>query len=185
MKPRLADLLPTLRRLAADRRGVAALEFALIAPMLLILYMGGTEATLAVTLHRKLVDTAGTVSDLATHNNAVTKSELEGLANVARDIMRPYDVAALGLSVVGIDIAPSGQAKVVWSFARNAPAPARNSPFTLGSDFASLKDAFIVVTTARYAYQPLGGYGFTKPIDMAQVATFRARSKTGVRCDDC
>lgn len=185
MKHGLARMRQFHRRFVEDIRAVAALEFALIAPMLLILYMGGTEASLAVTLHRKLGDTAGTISDLATQNNALTKAELNGLTNVARDIMRPYDVSALGLSVIGVDIATDGKAKVVWSYGQNGSTPARGSPYALGADYASVRDAFVVVTSARYTYRPLGGYGFKQSIDMVQDAIFRARSKTGVRCDDC
>lgn len=181
----MARVSSRLRQLARDRRGVAALEFALVAPLLLILYMGGTEASLAVTLHRKLQDTAATISDLSTQNDQITRAELNGLANVARDIMRPYDASRLGLLIQGIDIAPSGQAKVVWSFAQNTAAPAKNASYTLGSDYAALRDTFIVVTTARFSYQPLGGYGWKTPIDMSREVTFRARGKKGVRCDDC
>lgn len=174
-----------IERFRHDRRGVAAVEFAMIAPVLLILYMGGTDATLAVTLHRKLQDAAGTVSDLATQHEIVTKAELTGLMNVARDIMRPYPTDKLGFVIQGVDIDATGKAKVVWSFGQNREAPKKNTAYTLPPEFQNLKDTFIVVSRSEYRYQPIGGYGFSQGIDMAGDATFRARAKKGVRCDDC
>ena len=51
-------------RLASDERGVAAVEFALILPFLLLLFLGTIEASSLITVDRRVNVISGTVGDL-------------------------------------------------------------------------------------------------------------------------
>ena len=56
-----------LRRLsdfATDRRGVSAVEFALLLPLMLTLYLGGVELSQGISIDRKVTLTARTPDDL-------------------------------------------------------------------------------------------------------------------------
>lgn len=57
---------PLLRRLSKDRQGVAALEFALLAPMLITMYLGLAELSLGLSVDRKVSHSASVAADMAT-----------------------------------------------------------------------------------------------------------------------
>lgn len=65
-----------LRRFLDDRRGVSAIEFAIIAPVLLLLLLGGTTIFVLVRESRMTERATFTVSDLISRATAVTPSEL-------------------------------------------------------------------------------------------------------------
>ena len=53
-----------LRRFGRDRRGASAIEFALIAPLMLGLYIGCVEISDGVAADRKVTLTAGALANL-------------------------------------------------------------------------------------------------------------------------
>ena len=61
----LGRLVAALRRIAADRRAVSAVEFALLLPLMLTLFIGGNEVSQAMTIYRKISRTGSTLGDLA------------------------------------------------------------------------------------------------------------------------
>jgi Flp pilus assembly protein TadG len=61
-------LAPAARggRLRRDRRGLAAVEFALVVPLMLVLFFGALEFSSGVAVDRKVTLVARTLSDLTT-----------------------------------------------------------------------------------------------------------------------
>src|SRR5262249_34725949 len=53
-----------LRRFARDKRGISAVEFAMLLPLMVTLYLGGVEVSQAVAIDRKVTLIARTVADL-------------------------------------------------------------------------------------------------------------------------
>ncbi len=66
-------LLQRIRGFSRDTRGVAAVEFALILPLLLLLYIGSVEATLLYTTDRGVATIASTVADLVARSKTTVK----------------------------------------------------------------------------------------------------------------
>ena len=177
-RPRFAALL-------RDRRGVGAIEFALIAPLMIALYLGSTELTLAWILNRKVEHAAATVNDLVTQSQSYTKAEIDGILNVADTIVQPYSAAPLEIKVTGIDIDDAGNATVGWSRARNASEDQVGAAYALPAAYASLKSGFLVVSTTSYEYQPLIGSGVLGTVTMGGRTFFRQRQGDRVECSDC
>lgn len=78
------------RRFANDKKGVAAVEFALIAPILLYMYFGMAETAMLIDKDRNVSHTSSVVSDLVTQANAMNSLEVA-------------DIMAAGIMVMGID----------------------------------------------------------------------------------
>ena len=53
-------------RFLRDRSGIGAIEFAIIAPVLLILYIGALQVTIGLNFAKKASRAAGTVADAVT-----------------------------------------------------------------------------------------------------------------------
>ncbi len=117
LKAKLNDYLGRtsylLGRFKDEAKGVAAIEFAFIAPLMLIMYVGTMEISNAVSANRKLSRVSSTVGDLLTQATCFTDAKISDIIKVTDDIMYPYDnVVAIQLNSVKIE---SGVAKVEWS----------------------------------------------------------------------
>lgn len=79
-----------LFRLAKNNSGVAAVEFALTVPILLVLFVGGFELTRYVLLFQKVSKTSSTMSDLISRLPSATEAEIENSYNAVQHLMEPY-----------------------------------------------------------------------------------------------
>lgn len=106
------------RRLAAiknaSQRGVSAVEFALIAPIMVLMLFGATEASLLVTVDRKTTLAASTLGDLAAQTDLVSCAELSQISAVTRQVFEPYSGADASLVVASLKL-DGGVPKVEWS----------------------------------------------------------------------
>jgi Flp pilus assembly protein TadG len=108
----LRTALAAKRRRA--QRGVSAVEFALIAPLMVLMLFGATEASLLVTVDRKTTLAASTLGDLAAQTDIVSCAELAQIGAVTRQVFEPYSGADATLVVASLKL-DSGAAKVEWS----------------------------------------------------------------------
>lgn len=69
-------LLRAARRFTRDRRGVSAVEFALIAPVLLLLLLGGVTTFLLVRDSRSAERATFTISDILSRASTTSKKDL-------------------------------------------------------------------------------------------------------------
>src|SRR3954453_10901293 len=79
--------------LCRDRRGIAATEFAVIVPMMLVMFFGTVEFSSGVAVDRKVTLMARTLSDLTSQNISVTDIQLTNFFAAATGIMTPYPSA--------------------------------------------------------------------------------------------
>src|SRR5690554_6153201 len=98
-------LTKSIRRLFAAETGIAAVEFALLVPVMLVLYLGAVDITQGLSADRKLGQSVSTISDLvARHENPITIDELNAYFDAANTIMRPFEGSdtKLRLSIVKV-----------------------------------------------------------------------------------
>lgn len=113
MRPPLA----LCRRFLAERRGAAAVEFALIVPLMLVLYLLSMEFSLAIEVSKKVNRIASQVADLVTQQRSITPTQLEAIIKIGDATLQPFrgtpTVRVTALEVTMENDAPV--AKVVWS----------------------------------------------------------------------
>ena len=69
--------------LRRDRNGIAAVEFALLAPILIVLYFGITEIGDAVVVYTKVTHTASAVNDLVSQAKIISNNDMQNIFNYA------------------------------------------------------------------------------------------------------
>ena len=106
-----------LARFAQDKRGLAAVEFAFILPLMLTLIFGTIEVSSAVAIDRKVTIAARTISDLVSQGAQVKDADLKNYFALGAVIMTPYPVTSTTLTqkISAINIDGSKIAKVAWS----------------------------------------------------------------------
>ncbi len=151
------NLIRTLRRKRGfwrNQRGVAALEFALTLPFLLILFFGGVELSEGVILDRQVSLIATTVANIVTQYTTISAStQLPDVLNVTGQIMAPYSSSATGIVVSLVTINSAGAATVTWSQAQNATARATGSSVTVPGSLDT-PSTTLVYSEATYTYTP-------------------------------
>jgi Flp pilus assembly protein TadG len=121
----------SLLRIIRDPRGVAAVEFAIILPLMLVMFMGSVEVTNLLTADRRTTTVASTLADLVARDDTITTTEMNDIFEAGAAIMEGMPSAAMKMRVTSI-IETNGQAKVGWSRAKN------DAPLTKGSTISGL-----------------------------------------------
>lgn len=145
----------------ADRRGVAAVEFALVFPFLLVLYLGGYQICEAVSAYRKVTITARTVVDLTTQYSTMSAADVGTVLNASSQVMAPFDTTNLSIVLTEYATNSSGVATVTWSKALNGTPLQQGATVILPTNICQ-RGASVVYALVTYAYTPAVGYGSTR-----------------------
>ena len=103
-------------RFASDRRGIAAAEFALIAPALIFLIMGVFEMSFRFRASEEATRYVHQVADLVSRESIITSDYVEEVFNASEFMMKPLepkDNLDIDISSVGF-VGVSGDPDVLW-----------------------------------------------------------------------
>lgn len=107
--------LTRLRTIACDPRGGAAVEFALVAPVMVLLYCGLAELSLGMMAERRAAHATSIVADLVAQTSSMNSSQMTDIFSVADAILKPFPTAPLQIRVTSVKADSYGSPKVVWS----------------------------------------------------------------------
>ena len=159
-------MLNRLRRLRQDNRGVAAIEFALLLPMLLALLIGCLEVTFKIWSTQKAEKLAVTLSDVIAQAKAVTNSDLVSLVGATDKIMDPFPFGDEQSKIIisSVYVAQGEEdAEVNWQcFFPSSGGLTAASKLGVKDAVANLPDGFtlvekdnVIVTEIFYKYTPI------------------------------
>jgi Flp pilus assembly protein TadG len=153
-----------LVRAILDHRGASALEFALILPALLLLYIGAVELGNLLTIDRRVAEVASTAADLTAQVKTVSDSDLQDIATASSSILTPYSTTPLKMVVSSVVADANNTPKVDWSYATNgATARAKNSIVSLPPGLTQAQSG-VVMTEVTYDFTPLVGLPKYSPV---------------------
>ena len=144
------------RRLAADRRGLSAVEFSLLLPLMLLIYAGSVEISEVLTVDRKVNQLASTVGDLVAQKGTMDATEMNNIFAAGTAVMTPYPAAGVRIVVAAVDIVSDTTQTVSWGRALNDAAPGSGSPSPVPIP-AAVADVGSQVVVSRVQYD------FTSP----------------------
>jgi len=106
------------RTFGGDRRGVAAVEFALVAPMMVFCYLGVSIIASALLVQRRAEHVASSLADLVAQEATTSPNTLADICAVSTTIMQPYDSSSTSLTMrlSSIQEDASGNKTVGWSY---------------------------------------------------------------------
>lgn len=143
-----------LRRRISDDRGVAAVEFALLLPFLLLLYLGSVEITQGVLLQRQTSLTATTVANIVAQYASISAStQLPDILNASTQIFAPNPASNASVVVSLVTIDSSGNATVTWSQTLNGTVRQVGQSITLPAAL-DVPNTVLLLSEATYAYTP-------------------------------
>lgn len=104
-----------LKRIRSDERGVAAVEFALCAPVFILLYCGLAELSIGMMADRRAAHAASVVADLVAQTPQITTAQVSDIYAVGNSILAPFPSNTLKMRVTSVTADAQGVPKVDWS----------------------------------------------------------------------
>ncbi|NHN83768.1 pilus assembly protein [Acetobacter musti] len=136
------------------RRGVSAIEFALVAPVLIILFICGAEIEDAVIVMRKVTTASHTIANLTTQYETMTTDDASLVLAASLLVLEPYSTNPAEMVVSEVSVGSSGTGTVVWSCGLNRAARALNETVTLPAGTDSTASSYLIYGEAWYDYLP-------------------------------
>jgi Flp pilus assembly protein TadG len=149
-----------------DRRGVSAVEFALLAPLMIGLYLSGVEISEGISIDRKVTLTAGAMANLAAQSATLSDADVSNILNASASIMSPYSRTPLKIVVSCVDIDKDGKATVKWSETYQGTKRGVGDSVTLPSALA-VPNTSLILSEVTYAYRPVIGYTITGTLNLS------------------
>jgi Flp pilus assembly protein TadG len=181
-----------LAALAADRAGVSAIEFAIVVPVLLLLFLGMTDLVPGVMAQSQVDHANESTGDMAGEYSLMQDSDMVNVLAVAPDVIEPMTSANLYVRITNVYTDGAGHAAVYWScgqgpltpYTANTPVTTTptNSPMAwfLNTSTPAAANTSYLMSEVQYSYTPVTGYVLTGPIIMRDTSYLLPRSSSYV-----
>ena len=188
----MTSLLFRVRKFSTAADGVAATEFAIVVPFMLVLLVGGVELGDGMAINVKVSATAHSVADMVTQNTSLSTASMQNILTGATAIIAPYPVNSNQLTVTVSEVSSdaNGNLTLQWSqsyngssfgagrsslgSSTNPPYGALTRPASLNGTVGSASDVnnqndqvSFIVSEVSYAYTPNLGYTITGTVNLA------------------
>lgn len=181
MTPDHSGVIASFSRLARDVRAVSAIEFAMILPIMVTLFLGGTELSQAIAVKRKSVLVNRTIADLVAQDSSLTEVEMTSIFNASSAVIQPYTAGKLKIKVSGVSVDVNGIAKVVWGRAHQDTARLPNEVLTLPPGL-NTPNSWLVFAETTYEYTPPIGYTIVGMLPLKDTMYLRPRLTASISC---
>jgi len=165
--------------IAGDNSGIAAVEFAMLLPLMLSLWLGVVELSQGIAADRKVTLTARTVADLVSQVTATSTTDIANSLNAAAAVMAPFSVGNLKATVSSVAIDANSKATVAWSCTKNGTARSKNSAVTLPAALL-VPNTSLIWSEVQYSYTPTIGYVVTGTLTLKDQIYMRPRLSDSV-----
>lgn len=159
-----------VRLLANDVQGTALIEFAILLPILVLLFLGGYQLADAITCKRKVMITTRAVADLTSQYSSVSDGQIDRILGASTQIMAPYAAGNAQLRVTQVTTDALGVPKVSWSRGLRATALGTGSAFNLPLAMR-IPNTSVIYAETVYNYEPgiaklVGNVSYTQSLYM-------------------
>ncbi len=188
------------RRFIASTRGVVALEFAMILPLMLILLLSTFDVGKGIAVYMKVRSATFTMAAITNQysmNSPIQSADMTAITGASSAVLAPYSSAPIVIVISQVAVSASGQttAKVDWSATLNGAARAVGSSVTLPAAIASQTNTcgtypcYLILSEVSYTYTPLfGAFGTAITLSDSEYVTPRSSicipyvPQTGTTC---
>lgn len=150
----------------ACRSGLAAVEFAFIAPIMVLLFFGVLEGSAAYSTSRKVVLSANTLADLVAQETSITRDSLDDLFVGMEDVIDSRDIEVTFRLVSVVLDSATNEVKVHWS--RDS---AGATPYTAGSVYSGAVDPALLDDASSLIIAETT-YDYASPISQKVIGAF-------------
>lgn len=179
-------LLDRIRKIHRSESGIAAVEFAMVVPLMFFLFVGAVEFSQALTVDRRVTQSASATADLIARTDRVSMAALDNTLKIVEQLIQPYDASALTVAVISVKATASGgpSPNVTVDWSRNNKGA---TPYSSGAAYPHIPAGllvageWVIVGEAIYNYTPLiFNYFITSAFNMEERFFLKPRQKSCV-----
>lgn len=169
-------LIQRLRNFARANKGVAALEFAIIAPLLMVpLLLGSVDLIDVMGANKRAQNAAASVADVIARDTEISNAEIAGMWRALEILMYPNNPDSMQIRITSISIVNASTARVIWSEGHGGMTARQvGTNVALDSRMMTVGTSIIMVESS-YAYEAPLGFLFQNQINMTHNAFRRSR----------
>jgi Flp pilus assembly protein TadG len=181
---------PACRRFIASQRGVAAIEFAMIMPVLLILFLSSFDVGNAIIVYLKVrtaaYELAAITNQYGTGSTAqISTSTMSAITSATSAVMAPFPTSSAIVTISQIKATSASAATVSWSYTVNGTA-LTGSYTGLPSNMAknscnNTYPCYFILSAVSYPYTPLFGHYMTGSLTLSDTLLVTPRVSTCVQ----
>lgn len=154
-------MVRTLRRfLVTAQSGLAALEFALVAPLLMVLYVATAEVSLALMASRKLSLSTAAMAELTSHSGTIDAETVTNILATSRAMLEPFEATGLTQRLSALVVDADGIARVAWSVGAGIEAHPAGAAVEVPSHLRAPDEGLVMAETSFDYVSPMA---FTMP----------------------
>ena len=178
--PRLPDR--ALLRLLACQRGAAVVEFAIVLPVLVLLFAGCYVLGDMIACQRKVTQAAHQLTDIVSRSTALGQADLAGMLAASAQVLAPYSGAKAAITVSEVQITGGGKASVLWSQSLNGTALDTGSAVSLPPGIVA-NCGVLILGQVAYAYTPAIGFAPGQGVSLSDVLAMSPRYGSQIPLD--
>lgn len=164
-----------LTRLRGDRRGVSAVEFALLAPVMIAFYFGLAEFCQGFMAEKRMGHSTAMVGDLVARVESIQGSEIDDAFEIGALIMKPFSATPLKMRVSSLTRGNDNKVRVDWSRGDGMTARTVDSIVDIPTGLIN-KGESVIMSEATYDYDSPVDYLMPSVTQFSHVYYLRPRS---------
>ncbi len=149
------------RKLFYAEQGLAAIEFALSLPLIIVLTFGSIEVTIYVLITQKLERVSLTLSDLVSQTTDITTAQLDLIIPSAGQVMLPYSFATDGYAIISSVTKTGTNPPIInWQYRstgtiQTSHVGVNGGTATMPANFTMVDKDTVIITEVFYNYKPI------------------------------
>lgn len=178
----ISRLATIYRRFIASTRGVAAIEFAMIMPVLTVIFLGSYDGGRAIAVYMKVRSATYTLDAITNQYTTIQSSDMQAIVGATSVVLAPYSSTPVVVVISQIEIKTGGKATVSWSYALNGTPLAQGSTVTIPAGLVASGNTcgtypcYLIFGQVSYTYTPLFGFFGSGGITLADSLYVTPRS---------
>jgi len=166
------------RRFLTSTRGVAAIEFAAVLPVLAVIFLGSFDGGRAIAIYLKVRSATFALAAITNQFPTIQSADMTGIINAVEQVMAPYPYAPAVITVSQIAIDKKKKATIAWSYSQGGTARGQGSAITVPANLA-VKSSYLIFAEVSYNFTPMFGF-FGSAITFSDNLYVTPRSSTCV-----
>jgi len=162
------------RRFVASTRGVAAIEFAMIVPVLAIIFLATFDGGRAIAVYMKVRAATFALASVANQYSTIQSTDMTAIVGATAVVLTPFSSAPAVVTISQLSMNNAGKATVSWSYSLNGTARAQGATVTLPSSLTpgnnttcSSYPCYLLLAEVGYTYTPVFGYFTSGTVTLA------------------
>jgi Flp pilus assembly protein TadG len=178
----ISRLATIYRRFITSTHGVAAIEFAMIMPVLMVIFLGSYDGGRAIAVYMKVRSATYTLDAITNQYTTIQSSDMQAIVGATSVVLTPYSSTPVVVVISQIEIKTGGTATVSWSYALNGTPLAQGSTVTIPAGLVASGNTcgtypcYLIFGQVSYTYTPLFGFFGSGGITLADSLYVTPRS---------